>query len=62
LKIIASKKILIPVLLLGCHSFGGNIIYYTLNYSISNIGTSYGLNMILFGTAEFLGIIPLSTI
>jgi hypothetical protein len=51
LKILASKKILIPVLLLGFHSFGGNIYYYTLNYSINNIGTSYGFNMILFGIA-----------
>lgn len=61
LKIVASKRILIPAMLLASHALGGNFYYYALNYAISNVGSSYGLNIFLFGIAEFLGMFPLSS-
>lgn len=56
-----SRQIIIPIISLGLNSFGGNVIYYALNFSASNTGNSYGTNMCLFGIAEFLSYFPLRT-
>ena len=60
LKVLLSREIIIPLLGLGLNSFGGNILYYSLNFAASDTGNSYSTNMILFGLAEFTGVFPLS--
>jgi hypothetical protein len=51
--------ILVPIVLLGLFNLGGNINYYILNYSMNSTGNSYGLNVLLFGVFELLGLFPM---
>lgn len=55
------KEIMVPIILIGIFNFGGNLVYYILSYAISNTGSSFGTEIVLFGIVEFVGIFPMST-
>jgi cytochrome c-type biogenesis protein CcmE len=52
---------MVPIILIGIFNFGGNLVYYILSYAISNTGSSFGTEIVLFGIVEFVGIFPMST-
>ena len=51
---------MVPIILIGLFNLGGNLFYYVLSYSISDIGSSFGTEIALFGIVEFVGIFPMS--
>lgn len=60
LKLLLKKSIVVAILCIGIHQFGANLVYFSLLFSISEIGYSYGVSLFIFGVAEFVGIFPLS--
>ena len=45
-------------LLMVC-MLSGNIVYYSLNYVVSEVGMSFGVNMLVLGLAGSMGCVPL---
>ncbi len=61
LHLLLKWEIIVPILLIGVFNFGGTLVYYILSYAISDTGSSFGTEIVLFGIVEFIGIFPMST-
>lgn len=51
LKLLLKKSIVVAILCIGIHQFGANLVYFSLLFSISEIGYSYGVSLFIFGVA-----------
>ncbi len=51
LKALGSSQIILPIVCLGVNICGGNIVYYALMFASSDVGNSYGINLLFFGIA-----------
>lgn len=51
LKLLLKKTIVVAILCIGIHEFGANLVYFSLFFSISEIGYSYGVSLFIFGVA-----------
>ena len=53
------RVIVQPLALLMVCMLSGNIVYYSLNYVVSEVGMSFGVNMLVLGLAGSMGCVPL---
>jgi hypothetical protein len=51
LRLLKDRRIIVTMVCLGLHQFGGFFVYYALNFAIGEVGYSYGVTMLLFGIA-----------
>jgi hypothetical protein len=58
---IIDRSIMVPIICLGIHQFGGDFMDNALYYTLDRVGYSYGANMLIFGVAQFFGGFPIST-